>query len=163
MLQTVEKLTKEKAPLSVPLIASYLSKHYKPADIARACNVSNEAVSRYIKRHYDELAPLVDSTDGILAMRSKHLANKAQGKIEDILEVDTFNKKDLVPLNIISGTHIDKYRLLSDKSTQNVSIDAVHTRIEDRQKRREELLAELNKVTGGGEMGNQGDIGVDNG
>ncbi len=44
MLQTVEKLTKEKVPLSVPLIASYLSKHYKPADIARACNVSNEAV-----------------------------------------------------------------------------------------------------------------------
>ena len=96
MIQTLETLKNVKVKLSVPLIASYLDKGYTQANIARICNVSYQAVSDYIKRHYDELAPLVDTTDGILAMRSKHLANKAQEKIEGILEVDNFNKRERV-------------------------------------------------------------------
>lgn len=148
MIQTLENLTKIKVKLTVPLIASYIAKGYTQANIARVCNLSDQAVSDYIKRHYDELAPLVDTTDNILAMRSKHLANKAQGKIEVILEVDSFNKKDLVPLNIVSGTHVDKYRLLSDKSTQNVSAEVLHTRIEDRNKYLEELQAMREQLTG---------------
>ncbi len=155
MIQTVEKLrdVKVKVKLSVPLIASFLTKQYRQVDIAKACNVSEQAVSKYIKKHFDELAPLLDTTDGILAMQSKHLANKAQEKIEGILEVDSFNKKDLVPLNIVSGTHIDKYRLLSDKSTQNVSIDAVHTNLKDIQACKEELKARLAKMIGSSKVG----------
>ena len=42
-----------------------------------------------------------------------------------LLHLSDSEKKDLFALNAISGTHIDKYRLLSDKSTQNISIDAV--------------------------------------
>jgi hypothetical protein len=53
-------------------------------------------------------------------MMSKHIATKAKERIDNILTVDTFNKKDLVPLNIVAGTQIDKYRLLADKSTENV-------------------------------------------
>ena len=157
MIQTVEKLRDVKVivKLSVPLIASFLTKQYRQVDIAKACNVSEQAVSKYIKKHFDELAPLIDTTDGILAMQSKHLANKAQEKIEGILEVDSFNKKDLVPLNIISGTHIDKYRLLSDKSTQNVSMDVIGTRREDRHKRIDELRQARLELTGEAEMGNQ--------
>ena len=157
MIQTVEKLrdVKVKVKLSVPLIASFLTKQYRQVDIAKACNVSEQAVSKYIKKHFDELAPLIDTTDGILAMQSKHLANKAQEKIEGILEVDSFNKKDLVPLNIVSGTHIDKYRLLSDKSTQNVSMDVIGTRREDRHKRIDELRQARLELTGEAEMGNQ--------
>ncbi len=44
-------------------------------------------------------------------MMSKHIATKAKERIDNILTVDTFNKKDLVPLNIVAGTQIDKYRL----------------------------------------------------
>jgi predicted transcriptional regulator len=157
MIQTVEKLrdVKVKVKLSVPLIASFLTKQYRQVDIAKACNVSEQAVSKYIKKHFDELAPLIDTTDGILAMQSKHLANKAQEKIEGILEVDSFNKKDLVPLNIVSGTHIDKYRLLSDKSTQNVSMATVDANIKELDQGIDEDEARLKKLTGEEEMGNQ--------
>ena len=43
---------------------------------------------------------------------------------------------------------VDKMRLLSDKSTQNVSIEALHSNIAERQKRRHELLAELGSMDG---------------
>ena len=104
---------------------------------------------------------MIDTSDSILAIKSKHIAVKAQERI--LKHLNQSEKKDLFALNAISGTHIDKMRLLSDKSTQNVSIDAIHTRIEDRQKRREELLAELNEVTGGVEMGIQEAIVDENG
>ncbi len=162
MLQGLENLeTKHKVKLTVPLVASYLARGVKRTKIAEICNVSFQAVYDYCDRHYEELAPLIDTSDSILAIKSKHIAVKAQERI--LKHLNQSEKKDLFALNAISGTHIDKMRLLSDKSTQNVSIDAIHTRIEDRQKRREELLAELKTVTGGGEMGNQADIGVDNG
>tara|TARA_B100000315_G_scaffold185698_1_gene174857 strand:+ start:192 stop:356 length:165 start_codon:yes stop_codon:yes gene_type:complete len=54
-------------------------------------------------------------------MMSKHIATKAKEKIDNILTVDDFNKKDLVPLNIVAGTQIDKYRLLSDKSISGMA------------------------------------------
>jgi predicted DNA-binding protein YlxM (UPF0122 family) len=163
MIQIVEKFSKIKIKLSVPLISAYLAKGHIPADIARACNVSDQAVSKYIKKHYDELAPLVDTTDKLLAMQSKHLANKAQEKIEDILKVDSFNKKDLVPLNIVSGTHIDKYRLLSDKSTSNVSVEALDARIEDRDKRIIEVEARIKALVGSSNTGNQKAIETESG
>ena len=65
--------------------------------------------------------PLVDTSDGLSAMMSKHIATKAKEKIDNILTVDDFNKKDLVPLNIVAGTQIDKYRLLSDKSISGMA------------------------------------------
>ena len=153
MIQGLENLeTKHKVKLTVPLVASYLARGVKRTKIAELCNVSFQAVYDYCDRHYEELAPLIDTSDSILAIKSKHIAVKAQERI--LKHLNQSEKKDLFALNAISGTHIDKMRLLSDKSTQNVSIDAIHTRIEDRQKRREELLAELNEVTGGVEMGN---------
>ncbi len=141
MIQFLEKLSETKVKLSVPLIASFIAKQYRQSDIAKACNVSDQAVSSYIKAHYEELLPLVDTSDGLSAMMSKHIAAKAKEKIDNILTVDTFNKKDLVPLNIVAGTQDDKYRLLSGKSTQNVSIDAIDSRMADRRARIEELEA----------------------
>ncbi len=155
MLQGLEKLSETKVKLSVPLIASFIAKQYRQSDIAKACNVSDQAVSSYIKAHYEELLPLVDTSDGLSAMMSKHIATKAKEKIDNILTVDTFTKKDLVPLNIVAGTQDDKYRLLSGKSTQNVSIDAIHARREDRQKRIEQLKAERAQLIGDSDMGEQ--------
>ena len=163
MIESLEKLSETKVKLSVPLIASFITKRYRQSDIARACNVSDQAVSSYIKKHYEELLPLVDTSDGLSAMMSKHIATKAKGRIDNILTVDTFNKKDLVPLNIVAGTQIDKYRLLSDKSTENVSIGAIDSNIKEQDQAIIEAEARLDKLLGGSGMGNQEDIAGDNG
>ncbi len=161
MLETLNNLTRKKVKLSVPLIACYIAKGYTQADISRLCNVSSSAVSDYIKRHYDELAPLVDSSDNFAAIKAKYVADKAQEKLLEHLPEAT--KKDLFALNAISGTHTDKYRLLSDKSTQNVSIEAIDTRIEDRDKRLIEVEARIKAKIGDLEMGNQESIEAESG
>ena len=148
MIQQIEKLSETKVKLSVPLIASFITKQYRQVDIAKACNVSDQAISSYIKRHYDQLLPLIDSSDGLSAMMSKHIATKAKERIDNILTVDTFNKKDLVALNITAGTQIDKYRLLSDKSTENVSIDAIDGNIKEHDQAIIEAEARLEQLTG---------------
>ena len=123
-----------KVKLTTPLIALLLSRGQSQNQIAIACNVSGAAVNAYIKRHARDLAPLARAEDGLLAMQCKHIADKAQRRILGHLEES--EKKDLMALNAISGTHIDKYRLLTDKSTSNVSI---HSKIEEASK----LLSEL--------------------
>ncbi len=156
MIQALESLeTNHKVKLTVPLVASYLVRGVKRTQIARLCNISNAAVYDYCDRHYEELAPLIDTSDGIMAMKSKHIAEKAQERI--LVHLKDSEKKDLFALNAISGTHIDKMRLLSDKSTQNVSIEALHSNIAERQKRRQELLAELGSMDGE-EVGNNHEI-----
>ena len=156
MIESLEKLSETKVKLSVPLIASFITKRYRQSDIARACNVSDQAVSSYIKKHYAELLPLVDTSDGLSAMMSKHIATKAKERIDNILTVDTFNKKDLVALNITAGTQIDKYRLLSDKSTSNVSIDTIDAEINELTEREKELEAQLRELEGDSGMEGSG-------
>ena len=139
MIQGLENLeTKHKVKLTVPLIASYLARGVKRTKIAELCNVSFQAVYDYCDRHYEELAPLIDTSDGIMAMKSKHIAEKAQERL--LVHVKDSEKKDLFALNAISGTHIDKYRLLSDKSTQNISMQTLEANKEERAVRRKELL-----------------------
>lgn len=156
MIEALEKLSETKVKLSVPLIASFIAKQYRQSDIAKACNVSDQAVSSYIKAHYEELLPLVDTSDGLSAMMSKHIATKAKEKIDNILTVDKFDKKDLVALNITAGTQIDKYRLLSDKSTQNVSIHSIESNIKELEQESAALDKELEDLgvnVSGVEMG----------
>ncbi len=130
MINALENLeTKHKVKLTVPLVASYLARGVKRTKIAEICNISNAAVYDYCERHYEELAPLIDTSDGIMAIKSKHIAEKAQGRL--LKHLKHSEKKDLFALNAISGTHIDKYRLLSDKSTANVSIDQRNANIKD--------------------------------
>ena len=161
MTQGLENLeTKHKVKLTVPLVASYLARGVKRTKIAELCNVSFQAVYDYCDRHYEELAPLIDTSDSIVAIKSKHIAVKAQGQI--LKHLNKSEKKDLFALNAISGTHIDKYRLLSDKSTSNFSIDEIHTRREDIRKRKAELQERLKELTGrqdnGVEVGNKPEI-----
>ncbi len=152
---------KHKVKLSVPLIASYLKRGISRTKIAEICNVSHQAVYNYCDRHYDELAPLIDTTDSLFALQSKHIARKAQERL--LLHLKDTEKKDLFALNAISGTHVDKYRLLSDKSTANVSIDAVRTDLKEVEARLKELKARRKQVTGDLEMGNQESIEAESG
>jgi hypothetical protein len=149
MIQSLDMIDDHKVKLSVPLLASYLARGIIQADIARICNVSKQAVNSYIKTHYEQLAPLVDDGN-ILIMKSKHIASKAQENIITVLD-QAPEKKDLFALNAVSGTHIDKYRLLSNKSTSNVSIDQINANIKELEASEEALLKELKELDGEGE------------
>ena len=157
MIQGLENLeTKHKVKLTVPLVASYLARGVKRTKIAELCNVSFQAVYDYCDRHYEELAPLIDTTDSIMAMKSKHIAEKAQKRL--LVHLDKSEKKDLFALNAISGTHIDKYRLLSDKSTQNVSMAVNDSNLQEQDKANEAIRVRLAELRGGVEMGNKPEI-----
>jgi hypothetical protein len=157
MIQGLENLeTKHKVKLTIPLVASYLARGAKRTKIAALCNISNQAVYDYCDRHYEELAPLIDTSDGILAIKSKHIAEKAQKRI--LKHLDKSEKKDLFALNAISGTHIDKYRLLSDKSTFNVSVGVAQERAGEARVKIIELRQRLNSNNNGVEMGNKPEI-----
>lgn len=108
-----------KAFLTIPLVAAYLKKGIAQVDIARICNVSRQAVGAFIDRHSEQLGPLIDKDDGIIAMKAKHLHDKAMGKLIHL--VDNAGPKDMMALNVVSGTHFDKYRLGMNQSTQNTS------------------------------------------
>ena len=130
MIQPLENIeTKHKVKLTVPLVAAYLARGVKRTKIAEICNISNAAVYDYCERHYEDLAPLIDTSDGIMAIKSKYIAEKAQGRL--LKHLKHSEKKDLFALNAISGTHIDKYRLLSDKSTANVSVQQSDANIKE--------------------------------
>ena len=104
-----------KIKLTIPLVASYLTQGRTQSDIAKTCGLSKQWVSAYIVKNRNTLKPLTDRTDGIVAQACKMLAVKAQERL--LLHIDQSEKKDMFALNAISGTHIDKYQLLSGKAT----------------------------------------------
>lgn len=113
-----------KIPLSVQLIALYLRQGKKQSDIANLCNVSRQAVNDYIKKHYDELGPLTCKDDSLLALTALSTVNKAQKQLNKWLDKPSSAKQPAVLNNIIS-VGIDKYRLLTGQSTENVSIAVI--------------------------------------
>jgi len=149
-LEALEQITPDiKVPLSAPLIARYLMRGYTQSQIARACKVSAQAVSSYIKAHYDDLAPLVDDRDVISAIKSKHIANKLQDKVLKVLDtVDAWDKKDLYTMSTVQCQQIDKYRLLSDKSTQNVDMAQVTTNRKELQQQIIDVQARIKSLKG---------------
>jgi len=149
MINTLDTLPKIKVKLSVPLIATFLATQYNPYQISKKCNISHQAVNDYIKRHYDKLVPLIDNQDVLAAMHSKYIAQQAKDKLNDILNTcTTFDKRDLIPLTAVSDRHTNQYRLLSDKSTSNVSVDQLPGRKNEREQRKLALLDELKQVKG---------------
>ncbi len=155
MIESLNSLTKQKVPLSVPLIATYIAKGYTRADISRVCNVSRSAVSQYIDTHFDELGPLVGD-DTMMAMKARYVADKAQDKLIELLPEAT--KKDLFALNAISGTHVDKMKLLSGEATQIFSVKASRLSIKELDIQMEHLEAKLKDITNGEEVGKEHEI-----
>jgi hypothetical protein len=149
MIQTLENLPKIKTKLTVPLIASYLSCGYNITSIGKATGQAHQWVSQYIKKNYDELMPLIDKQDVYAAMQAKHVAIKAKEKLNDIIDTcKTFDKRDLIPLTAVSDRHTQQYRLLSDKSTSNVSINQVRNNLTELRARKAVLQARIDKAKG---------------
>ena len=135
-IEAVEELDNPiKTKLSVPLLAAFLNAGHSQSKIATTCNISRQAVNDYITRHYNELEPLVDTTDGLMAMQSKHIAVKAMNQLTKVLDMQP-KRSDLVSLSTVAGTMIDKTLILQGKATQIV-------KYEDMGKELEELEAEI--------------------
>ena len=66
-------------------------------------------------------------------------------------------------LNAISGTHIDKMRLLSDKSTQNISMADLDVSMEETARLIRESEERLKRLTGGSDTPQIELIGAGNG
>jgi predicted DNA-binding protein YlxM (UPF0122 family) len=109
----------QKRPLTVEIIAACLAKGMRQVDIARLFGVSRQAVHDLIRKRSEELEMLLDSNDSIIAMKAKLIATRAMGNINRLLDQRP-RKKDLHALNAISGTHIEKYLLLSGGPTARV-------------------------------------------
>ncbi len=145
----VEIAPKHKVKLSVPLLTSYLIRGLKYQDIARICNISRQAVRSYVLTHYNDFIGLIDTTDNIEALKSKYVASKAKDELLDIFDTcQDFTKRDLIPLTAVSDRHTQQYRLLSDKSTSNVSVDTIDTRVKDRNNKLLEVEAKIKQLTG---------------
>jgi hypothetical protein len=132
--------------ITAPLLASYYSKNYSSLKISRALGYSRQWIDQCTAKYYDDIMPLIDNSDMYLALQSKHIAIKAQERL--IGHLPDTEKKDLFALNAISGTHIDKYRLLSDKSTQNVSMEVNNANINETLRAIRDAEARLKKLTG---------------
>ncbi len=149
-IQTIPDLSpdfpyKPYCKLTVPLVAAYLARGTRQVDIARATGKTRSSVSEYIKYHYDELAPLVDD-NSIMVMKSKHIASQAQERLSEILDETGYGKKHLVSLNIVAGTHIDKFRLQNGQSTASVTIDDIQGSRSEIQTQAAEIRRELKRL-----------------
>ena len=93
--------------------------------------------------------PLIDDKDVYSAMQAKYISNRAKDELENVLNTcNDFSKKDLIPLTAVSDRHTQQYRLLSDRSTSNVSVSAVDSNIKECDQAIIEAEARLDKLTG---------------
>lgn len=152
---TLDNVQKCTTRLTIDLVNSLLLRNYNKADIGRLCNLHHTTVGRFIKRHYNKIAPVVDQDNTLLIAKSKRIVNQGFDHINTIMQHSEFNKKDMVQLSITTGTIFDKLRLLQGESTQNVGMAVVETNITDQTKANEAqakandvLRAKINGLTG---------------
>ena len=108
-----------KTRLTVPIVSAYLNRGYNQADIARACNVSKQAVSQFIAVHHDKL--IVLGSDDLLAHKYRLLAHE----LLDSINPDIIDQASLKDRMVTAGIATDKDRLLSGQATAitvNVSL-----------------------------------------
>jgi predicted DNA-binding protein YlxM (UPF0122 family) len=116
---------RKKRILTVQAVAQYLSRGLRPPDIAKIYGISKQAVYQFIRNHEEKLKVLHDNSDRMIALQSKLTAWEAMKKISSVLSHEKFEKKDLIPLNAISGTHIQRYRELTGKAIESGNVKIV--------------------------------------
>jgi len=127
-VEQIEQLphVKPTNPLTIPVVAHLLSKGYSQSAIARTFHISVQAVNQYIKHHADELEELKNYDD----VMTNLLKATSLSVIKSVEDKDY--KKASLQQKITSGAIcIEKIRLLTDKSTQNIGHNVVVSSIQD--------------------------------
>ena len=139
--------------LSIPGVAALLQKQYSQVTIARYFSVTPQAVNQYIDRHRDKLEPFLDH-DAVLAAKMQVVAHE----IIDSIDFAAIQRAGLKDRTVAAGVLVDKSRLLSGQSTENVNIQAVtadlSSKVSEAKARVEALREEL--------TGSQTVIDIDN-
>lgn len=131
------QLDKVKTKLTVTLVNFYLSNGKTQTQISKLCNVSPQAVNSFISSHREELA-FLKSPKELLKDSSAIIAFKAGRNLSKVLDLEP-DKKDLVALNMISGTHIDKYLNLSGQGVSN-DVHAILIGVFDRRQQPQDVI-----------------------
>lgn len=140
MITDVEKPpTNVTITLTPDLINSLIMRNYSNSDIARMTNKHKSTITQYIKRHYDQIMPIVSKNDDLLIAKSKRIVHQGFDNINNIMETNNFDKTDLRSLGISTGIVFDKMRILQGKSTENVEIHSVRSNRKEIQKELQDL------------------------
>ena len=146
-------------PLKVELVAELIKRNYKQKDIVLYTRQKHQNVSRFFAKHKEELQFLVDVQDNLAGIGFKRIVYHGQKRQNTIL-TDAKASKKVSFSQIALGTAVayDKYRLATNKSTQNISIDSMNTDLDDLTKQAELIEARLEKIASRRITGNQEEI-----
>jgi hypothetical protein len=121
--------------------------------VLKASGLSYNAVAKKVGRDHKTIKRCCMNPRN--AEEIKTIQRELAGYFEDLTVrfITSISDEDIKKLNgyqrvIAAGIAVDKFRLLRNESTENISINAIHSRREDRNKRTEELRREREKMTG---------------
>ena len=106
--------------LSLIPVNILLSKGYTQSDIARYFGVSRQAVSVFLQKHHPDIIPLPDIEQRLITGLKLNAV-----KICESIDTEDIKKAPLYAKATASAILIDKFRLLEDKSTQNIAYQDV--------------------------------------
>ncbi len=136
-------------PLTVELFGYLLKKGFKFADIGRYANQKRQNVSRFYYNHLSELEFIRDSQDHLAGNRFKRILYHSQERQLDILQDARKSKKaSLSQYAVASGIAHQNYRLINEKSTQNLSMEVNQVTIEEQDQAIIEAEGRLAQLTG---------------
>lgn len=126
-IEDVEVLpaVRDDTPLNVEMLTIMLNKQYSQADIARAFNVSDQAVSQFIQRHKAKIQRLINFDE---AMAAKWLS--LTDEITQSVDPDIIKKASLRDRIISAATAQDKARDLQGKTQAPFNINILAGQVE---------------------------------
>ncbi len=116
--------------------------------VLKASGLTHYAISKRVGRSVKCIKRCSENPRN--AEEIKEIQSELAGYFEDLTMrlLTSISDSDIDKLSgyqrmISAGISVDKSKLLRNESTHNVSLDVIHSNMAERQKRRQELLAEL--------------------
>ncbi len=150
-LEQLEIRPKEiKVSLSVVIIITYLRLGYNRNQIAKICGLHHSAVYDYCERHWNEIAPMLDTTGTYHATLAEYTAVKSKENLLGVLTKPEYawEQKHVIPLTASSDQHTKQARLLQEKATSITSVDTASINIKEAQADITKMQAELDRLEG---------------
>ena len=145
--------------LTVELYGELLKRGMCQADIVRYTRQKKQNVSAFYYKHKEELDFIKDVQDNLAGNRYKRILYHAQERQLNILSHDKECKKvSASQCAVIGGIATQNYRLLSNQSTQNISIDTINNDLDELTRQAELIEARLEVIASRRITGNQEQI-----